>query len=187
MTEFAYLSVLLSIILGLAVTQVLQGWRARIIYHARVRGYWPVELWSFTILLICAQMWWAMFDLRERHEWTFGQFAALLGQTVFMYLAAALLYPDFWAHEAVDLRTHYFTQARYMFGSMCAVTVLSLIRNVLIVGELPHALDLAFHLVFFAVALSGIVVSRERYHKAIAVGIAGTFLVYVASLFARLR
>ena len=99
MTEFGYLSVLLSIILGLAITQVLQGWRARMIYRTRVRPFWPTEVWSLLILLISTQMWWAMFELRDRHDWTYGQFGALLGQTIFVYLASALIYPDFWAHE----------------------------------------------------------------------------------------
>ena len=187
MTEFAYLSVLLSIILGLAVTQILQGWRARMIYHARVRGYWLTELWSVITLMICTQMWWAMFGLRDRHDWTFGQFTILLGQTIFIYLSAALLYPDFWAHETVDLRTHYFTQAKYMFGSMCAVIILSLWRHFAIEGAMHHGADLAFHLFFLVTAISGAFVVREWFHKLVSILVGGSFLAYVVFLFARLH
>jgi len=42
MDEFSYLSVLLSIILGLAVTQILQVFRGLLLSRARVLIYWPV-------------------------------------------------------------------------------------------------------------------------------------------------
>lgn len=56
MDEFSYLSVLLSIIIGLAVTQILQGFRARMLSHTRVRRYWPVQVRSAILLIICTQM-----------------------------------------------------------------------------------------------------------------------------------
>jgi hypothetical protein len=42
MDEFSYLSVLISVILGLAVTQILKGFRGILLSRARVRIYWPV-------------------------------------------------------------------------------------------------------------------------------------------------
>ncbi len=95
MDEFGYLSVLLSIIIGLAVTEVLQGMRRRMLSHVPVRRYWPTQLWSVTLLLVCTQSWWAMFDLRNRHDWEFDQFAVLLAQTVLLYLIAGLVFPEF--------------------------------------------------------------------------------------------
>ena len=187
MTEFAYLSVLLSIILGLAVTQILQGWRARMIYRSRVRGYWPTEVWSVLILLICTQMWWAMFGLRDQHDWTYGEFVALLGQTVFIYLSSALIYPDFWAHETVDLRTHYFSQAPYLFGSFCLVLLCSLVRNLWLNHSPPGAADLGFHLFFLTSSATGIFSANDRFHKAMAILVTAMFVVYVTTLFARLH
>jgi len=71
MDEFSYLSVLLSIILGLAVTEVLQGFRRLLQSRARVRLYWPTITWAFLLFVIYVQSWWAMFGLREHHDWTF--------------------------------------------------------------------------------------------------------------------
>ena len=42
MDEFSYLSVLISVILGLAVTQILTGFRAILLARTRIRMYWPV-------------------------------------------------------------------------------------------------------------------------------------------------
>jgi len=68
MDEFGYLSVLLSVILGLAVTQILKGFRGLILSRARSRIYWPVIVWAILVLLICFQSWWAMFELRQYQQ-----------------------------------------------------------------------------------------------------------------------
>ena len=46
MDAFSYLSVLLSIILGLAITQLLQGVGRLLQERQRVRIYWPVLVWT---------------------------------------------------------------------------------------------------------------------------------------------
>src|SRR5438552_1135262 len=112
MDEFSYLSVLLSIIIGLAVTQLLTGMRGQMLARARVRGFWPTQVWAGTLLLVCTQTWWAMFDLRNRREWDFSAFAILLAQTIALYLLTGLVYPDFPADKEIDLRGHYFAQRR---------------------------------------------------------------------------
>ena len=78
MDEFSYLSVLISVILGLAVAQILKGFRAILLSRVRIRMYWPVITWAGLLLLICTQHWWSMFGMRNRHDWTFLQFAAVL-------------------------------------------------------------------------------------------------------------
>jgi len=46
MDAFSYLSVLLSIILGLAITQILMGYRGLLLARGRVRFYAPTMTWS---------------------------------------------------------------------------------------------------------------------------------------------
>ena len=82
MDEFSYLSVLISVILGLAVTQILKGFRGILLSRTRVRIYWPVIAWAVLLLLICVQSWWAMFELRHYQPWTFAAFAVVLLQTI---------------------------------------------------------------------------------------------------------
>lgn len=103
MDEFSYLSVLLSVILGLAVTQILKGFRGLVLSRARIKIYWPVIVWAALLLLICFQSWWSMFGLRHRHSWTFLQFAVVLLNTILIYMVAGLVFPDFFG-EQIDLK-----------------------------------------------------------------------------------
>jgi hypothetical protein len=117
MDEFGYLAVILSIILGLSVTQLLQGLSQVINARDRVRIYWPAIGWALLLLVIDVQAWWAMFGYRNRHAWTFLQFAVLLLETIVLYLLAALALPTPFGEETVDLRANYFRHARWFFGS----------------------------------------------------------------------
>ena len=68
MDAFSYLTVLLSIILGLSITQILQSLGALIQNRARVAFYWPSICWAILLLVIDVQAWWALFGLRVRQD-----------------------------------------------------------------------------------------------------------------------
>ncbi len=116
MDAFSYLSVLLSIIIGLAITQVLQGYRGLLLARARVRLYAPTLIWSALLLVIATQSWWASFGLAGHTEWTFAGFTLLLLQTVLLYMMSALVLPDIPVDSAIDLRAHYYRERRPFYA-----------------------------------------------------------------------
>jgi hypothetical protein len=185
--EFSYLSVLLSVVIGLAVTEILQGFRGRIISAARVRSYWPGRLWSVTLLLVCAQTWWAMFGLRARHAWTFDQFLVLLTQVIVLYLVCGLVYPEFGGTEEIDLRAHYFAQRKRFFAFIVLLTVLSITRDLVLQHSLPNPRNLTFHIIYIVTALVAIITANEWYHKALALFIAVAFVNYITTMFVKLQ
>src|SRR5258708_12208440 len=70
--SFNYLSVLLSIILGLAITQVLQGLRGLILTRAKVKLYVPTLIWAGLALLIAVQGSWPTFAIHTHQHWPFS-------------------------------------------------------------------------------------------------------------------
>jgi hypothetical protein len=114
--SFNYLSVLLSIILGLAITQVLLGFRGLILTRAKVKLYLPAVIWAGLALLIAIQAWWASFGLRMRASWTFLGFMVIVLQAISVYMATAVVLPDITGDCLVDLRDHYFAHKSWFFG-----------------------------------------------------------------------
>lgn len=112
MDAFTYLSVLLSIVLGLAMTQILQGFRGLVLTRSTIRTYWPCVLWAVLLLVIDVQSWWAMYGLRGHTDWSFLAFAVVLMQTVVLYMLAGIVFPDIDNEHPVDLRAHYYDHAR---------------------------------------------------------------------------
>jgi hypothetical protein len=187
MDAFSYLSVLLSIIVGLAITQILTGFRGIVLWREHVRMYWPAPLWAGTLLLINVQSWWAMFSLREIAAWTFAGFAIVLAQTIVQYLLAAIVLPDFSADRETDLRAHYWAHTRWFFGLFVLLLLASLTKNPVVYGHLPDRGDLAFHMGFIALAATALLVRRDEVHKFLALLGAGVFCAYVIALFTQLH
>jgi len=187
MDEFSYLSVLLSVILGLAVTQILQGFRGLVLSRAKVRVYWPVIAWAILLLLICVQHWWSMFGMRNRHNWTFLQFAVVLLNTVFIYMIAGLVFPDITAEKDIDLKASFYSHRTWFFLLAFGGVAVSIGKDFVLDNRLPDPRNLAFQAVFAATLIVGALTRSEAYHKALVVlGMAG-FICYIVVLFARLH
>jgi hypothetical protein len=103
MDAFGYLSVLLSIILGLGLTQLLTAIGRLIRHRDRVRVHWLPLLWAALLLLIYVQVWWSMYGLRLHREWTFLAFGAVLAQTATLYVMAAVALPEQVEEAGADL------------------------------------------------------------------------------------
>lgn len=186
MTAFEYLSVLLSIILGLAITQVLQGYRSLLLARQSVRLHWPTIIWSVLVLLFACQSWWASFGLEDYADWRFETFLVILIQMALLYMMAAVVLPDVADGKAIDLEAHYEAQRRPFFICLLLVVPVSLLKDLLLQGSLPDALNVAFHLVLASMATLGLLLKRRLPQLVLALVVAAAFTAYVALLFARL-
>ena len=187
MDAFSYLSVLLSIILGLGLTQVLTAVGRLIRNRGSVRFYWPPLVWAGLLLVIFVQVWWSSFGLRARGTWTFAEFFVVLLQTVALYLVAALALPEEVDAGGVDLRAHYYRQAPWFFGAFALTLLISLGKDLLLEGRLPERFNLWFHLVMLAVSVGAALVRRPWYHHLVALASAAGLAAYVVTLFSTLR
>jgi hypothetical protein len=176
MDAFSYLSVLISVVLGFAITQVLQGYRALLIARRRVRFYFPALAWAALVLLMTVQSWWA----------TFAQFMLVLLQCGLTYMLAALIIPDIDADDTVDLEAHYFEQAPWFFGFGVALLVTSIFKDRLVDHRWPDPLNFGFHMLFLTLWGLGACTRNRTYHGALPWLTAGSLAAYVWLLFSQL-
>lgn len=186
MDAFSYLSVLLSIILGLAIAQVLQGYRAILLARGRVRLSATVLIWSGLLLLFASQAWWASFGLREREHWDFLSFAVILLQMILLYMLTAVIFPDVAPSGTVDLVEHFDKHRRAFFGFLIAMLISSVCKDLVFDHHLPATTNLAFHMVGIGTSVIGIVSKSARVQLALALVAVAGFLGYIAALFAQL-
>lgn len=187
MDAFGYLSVLLSIIVGLGLAQVLTACGRLIRHRERVRVYWPPLLWAGVLIVIYVQVWWSMFGLRAQTSWSFITFFVVLLQTITLYMMAAVVLPEEVTEHGLDLRLYYERQSPWLFGFFLATLAVSVVKEMLLTGHAPLGINLAFHVVLAMVCVGGLVVRRPRIHQALAVSSAVAIVAYIAILFARLR
>ena len=187
MDEFSYLSVLIAVILGLAITQILQGFRGLLHSRDHVRIYWPSLAWAGLVLLIAVQSWWAMFGLRARHDWSFLAFAVVLLENTCIYMLAALVLPDFAEERRADLRSTYFKQAPWFYGLMAAALVFSMLKDYVVFNSFPQGWNLGFHIFSIGGAVVMAVTRHEGFHKAYTVFSVLLFVTYIVALFGYLH
>lgn len=122
-SAFEYVTVFISIILGLGVTQILTGIADLIHQHNRVKIYWPHGVWVFLVLILHVQEWWVTFQLREFGPWRLPVFLFILLYPVVLFVLARLLFPFGLAEEKVDLKAFYFASYRkiFLFGTILAL------------------------------------------------------------------
>ncbi|MDQ2908160.1 MAG: hypothetical protein M3R44_02290 [Candidatus Eremiobacteraeota bacterium] len=103
MTAFEYLSVLFSIIMGLALANLL-GASARLMHaRERVKVYWPALVWAGLLFVITVQHWWAEFSLASVHSWSFAGFVIVLMTPVTLYLLCDLVLPHHTENGVIEL------------------------------------------------------------------------------------
>jgi hypothetical protein len=186
MEAFNYLAVLISIILGLGITQLLTGFGRWVEHRAAFKPFAPAIIWAGILLLIHVQTWWSMFGLRLLPAWTFLDFAAVLLQPIILYLLAILVLPGQNAVTA-ELRANYFGQRQWFFGLLLLLLIVSVMKDLLVTGSLPDGMNLGFHLAFAAAAIVALAATRDIYHWMVAIFSALAMCVYVGLLFAELQ
>jgi hypothetical protein len=186
MDAFTYLSVLLSIVLGLALTQVLQGYRAILLAKGRIRHSATVLIWSGLLIAMVAQAWWASFGLRDRTQWDFLSFAIILAQMGLVYMGAAVVLPDVPPAGKVDLAEHWALHRKPFFAFLLAMLAMSLLKSIALDDRLPRTTDLYFHFLLATVGIIGIIVGAKRVQLLLACTTAALLVAYVALLFAHL-
>jgi hypothetical protein len=182
---FAYLSVLLSIVLGLAIAEILQGYGALLVSRSRVKLYAPPLIWSVMMVLMATQFWWVSFGLATRQHWNFAAFCAVLLQTIMMYMGAHLVLPKARPDQDVDLRVHYYREAGPFFAFGLLFLVIGLVKDWLLDRQI-EPFRLGFTIVFMAVTLIAFLVRRPRVHEVIAPVMAAAIIFYFAWMFWRI-
>jgi hypothetical protein len=107
--------VLASVIIGLAVTHLLQGVAMLIQHPEREKLYWVHLLWVALMFLNALFLWWWEFQLSVLQHWTFELYVFVISFAVVLYLICAVLMPsELGSYHS--WRAYYFSRRRWLFG-----------------------------------------------------------------------
>ena len=129
MTIFEYILVLLSMVLGLAVTQLASGVGELLRSRHRVTWSLPYALWLAFSFLAIMDLWTSGWLLRNSTRWTLWSIGLLLGSALSVYLAALWLIPRDIGDEDIDLGTFLLQERRYFLGALLAYSAFGIMAN----------------------------------------------------------
>ncbi len=94
MSQFEYIFVLVSIVVGLALTRLLDGLSQSIQKRVKEGGLDLAHLgFSVAVITLLIVVWWGMFRYADQPTWTFPKFLTLTIYVASFYALVAILYP----------------------------------------------------------------------------------------------
>jgi len=126
MDAFNYLSVMVSMVLGLGLTQLFAGIGNMVQVRRRVRFYWLHAMWILLMIGLHLQMWWSFWMMRGVQEWTYTGFAFVLLGPATLVIASHVLLPEL-VDGTIDAEQHYYDTRTVFFGLLAAAGVWALL------------------------------------------------------------
>jgi hypothetical protein len=120
MAPFDYLSVMVSIVIGVGLTQLFAGIGNVIQVRRRVKRYRLHSIWVLLLVAIHVQTWWSFWALRGVSDWTFAGFAYVLIGPALLVIASHVVLPERSA-ETIDAEAHYFAVSPILFALLAAL------------------------------------------------------------------
>jgi len=163
MTHFEYISVAVSIILGLGVIQLLSNLDR---VFAQSRRYWLHSVWVFILFWILVQNWWAFWDLKNV-AWSLGYFSLWVTYVSALYLTVLALTKTNSAE--VGWEDVYFSRTRRFFGLFCFVVILAvLITWIMLDASLLHPYR---YMQYASIAILALLFAskRKRLHEVLSI------------------
>lgn len=130
---FEFLLVLVSVVIGLGLTEILTGWANLLRARESVRFYWIHVLFQFGVFFALLQQWWEFWEMEGMGEISFLAVLAVLAPPILLFLIAHLLFPA--RAEGADLEDYYFRQAPLLWGLVIVGTLEGTFLRPLVFGN----------------------------------------------------
>jgi hypothetical protein len=122
MDAFNYLTVMVSIVLGLGLTQLFAGIGNLVQIRRRVKRFWLHDLWVLLLIVLHLHMWWSFWGLRAVPRWNYGTFVYVLFGPAMLVIASHIIIPELLG-ERIDVQRHYFDTSPLFFGFLAAAAI----------------------------------------------------------------
>ena len=179
MATIEYVAILVSIVLGLAMAEVLQGFAECLRHRSSVRGYWPLIVVGALILIMAIWTLKLLWLAEDQDSWTWGELALALTPGLLIFVMARLVFPQ--ELEGSDLRVYYFEQSKVIWGLAALFVAMAEVRVLTLGAAVPqadagvaaHAMRLGAFLLCIVLAVS----KRPQVHE---VGLGIAILLMIA-------
>ena len=178
-SAFEYVTVLISIILGLGITQILTAIADLIHQSKRVKVYWPHLLWVIIVLILHVQEWWITYDLKSYAPWRLSTFLFIMVYPIVLFILARLLFPFGLQEGTIDLKLFYKENYRKIFLFAIGLALLGILDSLLIRGDsllsqlLKMVMPMVFSVLYFKQA-------PEWVHKLVSIAFLALLVITIA-------
>jgi hypothetical protein len=161
---YLHVKVVISIIVGLCITTLLNGF-ARFVQHPKRAKASILHLgWAVSLLLWIIHFWWWEFRLTLVPQWTFAIYFFVILYAILFYFLCTLLFPSD-LHDYSGYEDYFLSRRRWFFGILAATFVADIIDTNLKGSAYVHSFGIEYPIrigVSFAVCVVAMLVRDRR-------------------------
>jgi hypothetical protein len=128
-SAFEYVSILVSIILGLGITQILSVVSDLVFDTPKVKFYFPHTVWVMFLLFLHIQDWFISYQLKDIPVWYLPELFFILSYPVLLFVLSKVITPQEDDVDRTDLKVYYYRRYPTIFGLMSGSVLLSILFN----------------------------------------------------------
>lgn len=134
-SPFEYISILISIIIGLGITQILSAFTDLLYNYKKIKFYWPHSFWIVFILFLQIQDWFVFYKLETIKVWTLPLLIFVISYPVTLFICSKMLLPTNDLEEKTNMKKFYYSQFQIIFIFVSLSIVLSVLFNIFILNR----------------------------------------------------
>lgn len=185
MGAFDYVMMLAAIVIGLALTHLMQG-VGRILENPRgARVWWVHLLWVAHMGLLSVFWWWFEFQLRTTPVWTFQLYIFVLGYAFLIYLICTLLFPSDLGDRR-DFKDYFLARRGVFFGMLIGLLAVDVLDTLSKGATHFASLGLEYLLsqaILILLCVIGMASRRERTQAVVVILVSGFMLLRITRFF----
>ena len=179
MDGLSHLATFLSLILGLAVANVLAHLSAMVKHGRKADWYFLHTMWAVYLLFLMACEWWIIFGWSIVGEIGFWTYLFLLAKPCVLFVASDVLFPSMPINAGVDLRSHFWSVRRRLLLIVALYPALDVVDTLL--KGMDHFQELGpLYPIVLAVGFLAVFVGLKSEDQRVHLGILITLFVGVA-------
>lgn len=181
---YLHVRVVISIIVGLCITTLLNGF-ARFVQHPKRAKVSVLHLgWAVSLLLWIIHFWWWEFRLTLVPQWTFAIYFFVILYAILFYFLCTLLFPSD-LHDYSGYEDYFLSRRKWFFGILAATLVADVIDTNLKGSIYLHSLGVEYP-VRIVVGLLVCFVAMFVRNRRVQLGLLALSLLYQVSFILRL-
>ena len=176
MEGFSYLSVMVSMVLGLGLSQLFGGIGNLVQVRRRVKLYWLHSLWVLLLIVLHVHMWWSFWALSGVEDWTYVIFVYVLIGPGALVIASHISIPEL-IDSRIDNERYYFDTSPLFFGILTLAATWAMFLDP-ITGLRPFFVPFRILQAIGVVTFASCSASKNRRLHAVAIGLIVALLVF---------
>lgn len=130
MSPFEYILPLVSVLVGLAVADMVTSLHKLLRVRSRVQWDWLLLTVALLVILTVLNLWWSLYQVQDNTYYrTLAGFLPLVAQLVLLFLVNAAVLPDNVPAKGTDLKNYYEKNCSYIWLLLAAYLFVVVAQN----------------------------------------------------------